>query len=222
MLAYSVNRRRVAQRPSSPQTMLFVICVHIILLAVVMSAKSDLRGRLFDPPTRIIPVPIEPEPPILSPKAEPQPKRPLTIPIKTEVPVPPKPIDWPFEALPDPNAGREPAGTLTGGGGVATNPVPKPAPVASGPVMLTPPADLKPPYPASKLAAGEEATLNLRLTIDENGRVVAVEPIGRADAVFVNAARRHLIAHWRYKPAMQGGHPVASSVVITLSFMLDD
>jgi protein TonB len=39
--------------------------------------------------------------------------------------------------------------------------------------------------------------------------------------VFLGAARRHLLAHWRYKPAMQDGRAVATSIVITLRFQLD-
>jgi protein TonB len=63
--------------------------------------------------------------------------------------------------------------------------------------------------------------LKLRLTIDPNGRVVAVEPLNRADPVFLQAARRHLLAHWRYKPAMEDGRAVMSTTVITLRFQLD-
>ncbi len=63
--------------------------------------------------------------------------------------------------------------------------------------------------------------LRLKLTIDANGRVVAVDPVGRADAAFLDAARRHLIAHWRYKPALDDGHAVVSSMVITLRFELN-
>ena len=66
-----------------------------------------------------------------------------------------------------------------------------------------------------------EAVLRLRLTIDDRGRVTAVEPVGRADPVFLAAARRHLLAHWRYKPASENGRPAASSTVITLRFQLD-
>ena len=65
--------------------------------------------------------------------------------------------------------------------------------------------ELKPPYPASKLASEEEAVSGCRLTIDERGRVIAVEPLGRADPAFLDAARRHLLAHWRYKPAIEDG-----------------
>jgi protein TonB len=94
-------------------------------------------------------------------------------------------------------------------------------PIRHDPRLLTSPAELKPPYPASKLAAEEEATLNLRLTIDKSGRVISVEPLGRADPVFVAAARRHLLAHWRYAPATADGLPVASTLNITLRFQLD-
>jgi len=52
-------------------------------------------------------------------------------------------------------------------------------------------------------------------------RVVAVDPVGRTDPLFLEAARRHLIAHWRYKPALADGQAVASSMVITLRFQLD-
>jgi protein TonB len=94
-------------------------------------------------------------------------------------------------------------------------------PINSGPQLLTPPSELKPAYPPSKLDNGEEATLRLKLTIDASGRVVAVDPVGRTDPVFLEAARRHLIAHWRYKPAIEGGRAVASSEVITLRFELN-
>jgi protein TonB len=51
--------------------------------------------------------------------------------------------------------------------------------------------------------------------------VVAVEPVGRADPAFLAAARRHLLAQWRYKPATEDGRAIASSTTITLRFELD-
>jgi len=71
------------------------------------------------------------------------------------------------------------------------------------------------------LLVDEEAVLKLSLTIDERGRVVSVEPVGRADPAFLAAARRHLLAHWRYKPASEDGRAVSSTTVITLRFQLD-
>ena len=102
------------------------------------------------------------------------------------------------------------------------DPTPTPVPASTPAQPLTPASDLRPPYPQSKLLAGEQATLTLRLTVDERGRVVAVDPVGRADSVFVAAARRHLLARWRYKPALENGRAVTSTVVVTLRFQLDD
>src|SRR5439155_9899658 len=94
-------------------------------------------------------------------------------------------------------------------------------PESAGAQLLTPASELKPPYPASKILTEEEAVLHLRLTVDEHGRVIAVDPVGRADPAFLEAARRHLIAHWRYKPALDEGRAVRSSEVITLHFELN-
>ena len=63
--------------------------------------------------------------------------------------------------------------------------------------------------------------LTLRLSIDERGRVIGVEPVGRADRAFVEAARRHMMAHWRYAPASEDGRAIRSSVTVTMRFMLD-
>ena len=94
-------------------------------------------------------------------------------------------------------------------------------PVRSGPRLLTPQSEMKPPYPATKLLNEEEGAVTVRVTIDEQGRVIAVDPVGRADPAFLDAARRHLLAHWRFKPASENGHAVISSTVVTLHFELD-
>jgi len=47
--------------------------------------------------------------------------------------------------------------------------------VKLGPQLVTPAYELKPPYPASKLVTEEEATLRLRLLIDEHGRVFVLD-----------------------------------------------
>jgi protein TonB len=94
------------------------------------------------------------------------------------------PIPEPLQPLPLPpndgamtGAGPIDPG-LIGGGGVAVTPeVSHPialVPVHRDPRLLTPPAELKPPYPESKILGEEEAVLTLRLAIDERGRVVAV------------------------------------------------
>lgn len=220
MLAYAASRPRVGKAQSSPNAMLIVISIHVAVIAAVMSAKMDLPHKIFrEPPIPLIKFKVDPPPPIRT--AQPQPHQdPLITEVdrsRTEIPLPPvshDPVD--SGATVDP-------GTMAGGGVAVIPKIPHTivTPVHHGPELLTPPSQLKPPYPASKLLSEEEATLNLRLSIDENGRVVAVDPIGRADSIFLDAARRYLLAHWRYRPATDDGRPTSSSVTITLRFMLD-
>jgi periplasmic protein TonB len=221
MLAYAPSRRRIAERPSSPNAMLLIACAHIAVIAAVMSAKMDLPRRLIDRPITVLPIPMAPEPPPPTQSAA-HPHRPIQ-PTTVDHPNVPDPAPSPDQPTfdPGPSSGTDVA---SGGGSSATIPTftpPKPLPINSGPELLTPESQLRPPYPQSKLLSDEQATLHLRLTIDERGRVIAVDPVGSADPIFLAAARRHLLAHWRYKPAMEDGRAVATSIVVTLRFMLD-
>jgi protein TonB len=217
MLAYAARVPRHGERRSSPNAMLAIIAGHVALLAVVMSVKMDLPQKIIERPLDITWIdPIEPPPP--NPPVRhverSQPGPTVTDPI---VPAPPSPgpIVGPTPPLPDP-------GPFVG---PSADPVPQHRPIPPairlGPQLVTPPAELRPPYPPAKLASGEEAVLKLRLTIDERGRVIAVDPVGRADRAFFETARRYLLAHWRYKPASEDGRAVAASTVVTLRFQLD-
>jgi protein TonB len=218
MLAYAAGRPRVAESRASPNAMLAIIAAHVALVAVVMSTRMDLPPRLLRTPIEVKLIPNTPPPPenVTKPVAKPHP---------TPLPLPPEP---PPLQPPQTIAEFTPVFPNSGGidGPVAEpiiheSTISRPAPVRSGPRLLTPASELRPPYPPSKLLTEEEAVLTLRLAIDERGRVVAVDPVGRADPVFLGAARRYLVAHWRYKPASRDGTPVASSTVITLKFQLD-
>lgn len=218
MLAYAASRPLVGKRQSSPNAMLIVIGVHVAAIAALMSAKMDIPNPFHPDPTEVIFVPAPPPP--SNPIEQAQTNHPILAPIPQLPPrIPTPPIDNPtIDAGPvaDP-------GSIAGGGAVVIPEIPHQAltPVRHGPELLTPPSQLKPPYPASKLLREEEATLTLRLSIDEQGRVVGVDPVGRADREFVEAARRHLLARWHYSPATEDGHAVASSLTVTLRFMLD-
>jgi protein TonB len=218
MLAYAANRPVPGKRQSSPNALLIVISAHVALLAVVMSAKMDLPGRILGTPPTVVYFPKPDPTPPPNPVNEPQsPAHPISNPMP-QVPLQPVnnlPVDLGPIAI-DP-------GPIAGAGTAAVSVIQKPSitPIRHDPRLLTPASELKPPYPASKLLSEEEAVLTLRLTIDDRGRVVAVDPLGPADRAFLDAARRHLIAHWRYQPATDDGRPVASSITVTLRFQLD-
>ena len=219
MLAYASGRQQIARRGDSPSTLLFIIGAHVTALAVVMSMKMDLPQIVRAPITEIIDVPIQPPPP-----PNPEPAKPHTAPSNLDRvdPVIPTPLPDPVPF--DPKlADNSDFGTIVGP--ITPDPPALPdkivEPVRTGPRLATPADLLRPPYPQSKLDSQQEASLRLKLSIDERGRVVAVDPVGPADPAFLNAARKHLMARWRYQPATVDGRPLASTTVITLRFELE-
>ncbi len=220
MLAYAASRPAPVERKPHPNMLLVIIGAHVAVAALVMSAKMDLPGHISDPThTFWIPKPKDTPPPPPPTHETTQQTRDNTIdrpPI--DVWTPPTGTFDPGPIKFDPG----PQIALGGGGGNGTVELPPPhSMVKIGPTLLTSGVELKPPYPQSKLLTEEEAVLRLKLTIDERGHVVAVEPVGRADRVFLDAARSYLIAHWRYRPASEDGRAVTATEVITLRFQLD-
>jgi len=218
MLAYAAGRRRdLADPRPHPNMMLLIIGAHVAALAALMSAKMELPVHPRPVITRIDLIPIPKDPP---PSPAPQPLAPTGSWITHRQPqVLTQPINLSTIDL-GPTIGP---GPLPGGATVVapSNPSTTITPVKTGPRLLTPPSELKPPYPATKLVKEEEGAVTVRLMIDEEGRVVAVDPVGRADPAFLDAARRHLMTHWRFKPAREDGHAIRSTTVITLHFELD-
>ena len=198
-----------------PATLGFIILGYAGLLALVMTADP---GKIFkeksDPPD-IIFLPV-PKPPPTEPQANPQ-SNPSQI-TTVEPIVPPPPSLGPTITLnPQP---LPPLGPVAGTGALP-QPIPFDPPIVrKGPRFATVGDAIRPPYPISKRESGDEASLRLRLSIDERGRVVAVDPIGRADPTFLEAARRHILRMWRYQPAMEGAKAVPSTTNITLRFEL--
>jgi periplasmic protein TonB len=207
------------QQRRHPRALLLIIGGHAALIAAVMSAKMAIPIIEKDGPIIVRPIPVPPDPP---PNPEP--------PKQTESPQPPSSTPYkPTPEVPIPAPGPEvdttPIPIPPNTGPIITKPDPAPpfvpAVVRTGPRWATPEWAVKPPYPDDKRRLNEEAVLRLKLSIDERGRVVSVEPAERVDRSFFEAARKHVIAHWRYRPATEDGRPVASSTVVTLRFQLE-
>ena len=218
MLAYAANRPVAGKRPSSPPAMLLIVSAHVAVIALAMSAKMEFsRKQPVDGPTIYVP-PAPPPPPSNGTAV----KRTRTQAADLQVTRTPPETQLPPAGgqMLGGDSSSDPGPIALGGGGLANFP-PLPIPIRRDARLLTSPTELKPPYPELKILSGEEATLQLRLTINESGRVTAVDPVGPADRVFLEAARRYLIAHWRYAPATVDGRPTGSSITISLRFQLD-
>ena len=222
MLAYAANNPRTAGRAGSPKALTLIVAAHAALLAVAMTAKMDVVGPAIDQIPKIInvrqppPPPPPPEPTVL-----PNP-RPVAQP--TFIDNTPPIVD--MDRLTSFGLEHGPTiadiGAVIGSGPVTVADPPRHEVVKIAAVSRTSESALRPPYPNDKLREEEEATLRLRLTIDARGRVTAVVPVGAADASFLEAARRHIIRAWRYRPATEDGVAVPSTMVINLSFRLED
>jgi protein TonB len=225
MLAYAAENPRPASRAGSPRALMLVVAGHAALIAAVLTAKMELMtGTPFDP-TEIINIPTPPPPPPPpqpESKEDPKPNAPLVqdSSIDQEQTI----VDMGLTTSIELDKGP-PIGDLIrdiGLGTTITQDPPKREIVKTAALARTPDSALRPPYPNDKLRLEEEATLKLRLSIDARGRVTAVEPVGGADPSFLEAARRHIIKAWRYKPATEDGMAVPSTMVINLSFRLEE
>ena len=220
MLAYAANAPRFAERGRSPKALLLIVGAHVAALAVLMTAKMDIIPIDRDgiDVTFVDPVrpPPDPTPPPPSSKSQQQPSQ-----SRIDRPESIVPLDPVGPIALDPPVQLPPLGPIAGTGSAVVPVEPVHSPVRVAARFATPDWALKPPYPDSKRESEEEATLKLRLSIDDQGRVIAVEPVGTVDPVFLASARKHLIAKWRYRPATEDGQPVPSSTIITLRFELE-
>ena len=212
-----------AEHRRHPKALLFIVGGHAALIAAVMTAKMELPSRIFDPPIVIEPIDIPKPPPPPEPQTVPEPQQKVQ-PQNSQIDQPPPIREIPISQGPEIASINLPPIPAPGPIGSGIEPPPtRPIldPVRLAPVFNTPDHLLRPPYPSDKQRLEEEGTLKLRLTIDERGRVVGVEPVGPVDRSFFESARKHLLAKWRYKPATVDARPVASSTVITLRFELE-
>jgi len=78
-----------------------------------------------------------------------------------------------------------------------------------------------PAYPRRAKEDGVEATLELRILVDERGRVEKVEVMGAPPGYGFEAALESASRQWRFRPAQLGGVPVPEWVRMPYSFHLN-
>ena len=97
----------------------------------------------------------------------------------------------------------------------SANPGPAPAQLE---YAMAPP----PPYPREQLRNGDEGVVMLQVLVDVDGRPLEVEIVdGSGHRDLDQAARRHVLSHWRFKPAMRDGQAVQAIGLVPIEFALD-
>lgn len=101
------------------------------------------------------------------------------------------------------------------------NPVRPPAPIASTPVQSVGSTHTIPPYPPLARRLNHEGVVLLNITIGVTGAITAVQVAQSSGFDELDqAAEEWVKTHWRYRPATQGGHPVASTTQARVRFNL--
>lgn len=148
-----------------------------------------------------------------------------------------RPRDTPPARLPRADTKAETAPVLVPDGDPAPEAVTgdtSPDTVASGPADISPPegplqgATLRyasappPPYPREALRAGLSGTVLLDVLVDVDGRPLDVRIVqSSGHRVLDMAARRHVLARWRFEPAMRDGQPVQALGRVPVDFRLE-
>lgn len=162
-----------------------------------------------DPPAKPIPLPAPPPAQVVQQKARANPLPPPPVP-PVEVP---GPID--FIAPPPTVSLSQPAATAQSNAGSEG------AGVASGTSLRyerAPP----PPYPRLALQRGWQGTVWLLVSVDRQGRPVAVDiHQGSGYALLDRSARQQVLKRWRFVPAIRAGQAVAAQGLVPIDFTID-
>jgi protein TonB len=128
--------------------------------------------------------------------------------IESPTPTPARRRQWPSEAL----------------AAVVTPPAPIPANDRAGAQLDTPPRKLprNPPplYPESARRAGQEGRVTLIAQVDRSGQVTQVAVHSSSGVPELDREAIRTVSLWRFQPALNGGKPVASEIMVPIKFSL--
>jgi len=192
------------------------------LLVLAMPMHASLGPQMLvlppsNPIVDIVPRPLPPPPPPMPPRPEmaqpatatPAPTPAAPVLVREDV----GPLDVPAPPQPAPPAPvLEARGDASAGAGAG----------AASPAALRYIAAPAPPYPRPAVRAGLTGTVWLRVLVDETGRPVSVDvDQGSGHRILDDAARRQVLAHWRFQPALHDGQPTQAWGRVPIEFKLD-
>ncbi len=219
-----VSSRYVARSHRSPGAMTAAIAINGGIFALLVALPTTHYIVEQDKPLKTHWIEIDKEPPVVEPEPV---KKPVVQPTQKTIETQ-KTDPQPF--VQPPVISFDGAQEITG----TREPTVQPVIAEPDPVMVHKPvfkaaardpryADaFRPDYPPALRRAGLEGNVTLRITIDEKGRVVAVEMVKASDGAFFREAKEQALRHWRFLPATSDGKPVRSEQVLTVQFKLEE
>ncbi len=204
---------QLAPRRFSGLILVSAIHIGIIALLVLGMVANDIEKKKEDLQATVEQQKIEPKAPPPPPPDVIKPPPPF---------IPPPDITIQAEAPPSNNA-------------IATTSVRPPAPPPPAPPPAAPPAapptpaiglmntHTKPPYPTISQRLGEHGTTLLMVTIDASGNCTGAEVVTSSGSNRLDtAAIDYVKQRYKWKPATQGGKPIASRQQLRIVWSLTD
>jgi protein TonB len=216
-LPFGKDRDLSLQRILALSTAIGVHALVFLLLLVPMAMPRVQPERAREQPQRWqipIAVPKPPEPVRLE---QPRPQPPTPVTPTRPVEVPPRPVDQVVQEVP-PELPTTPAQT-------SAPQVAEPGPsLSSAPLegaSLQYAVASPPPYPARDVRSGTEGTVLLKILVDTDGTPIEVL-VERSSGTrsLDDSARRHVLKHWKFKPAMDQGRAVQAWGLVPIDFRL--
>lgn len=191
------------------------LLVHALALALLMLPGTWEPPRPTPRPETLVVEYVPPKeipptlPPPTTPTVEPRPERtPVTTPQAATTPV--------TDSAPVMNEGTEYAEPAEEG-------LPVGSFEAGPPSLETLAYDVHPAprYPRQALRAGKEGTVTLRVLVDEQGWPKSVEiEHSSGHRELDRTAREHVLAKWRFHPAMRQGRAISAYALVPIDFRL--
>lgn len=203
------------RRQVSPQMVGVISGVVLLEAAVVYFVAASLTFHGAPPP---LPQPIDarvfdlprPKTHLLVP-AKPKWAKPTTV----TVPAPPTPVDTPLSHQ------VTVAGTPASPVAPPVNPPANPkAADATAPVSIGRAHSCANEYPATAVRLNEQGTTSIKFIVNTDGSVSDVQIVNSSGYETLDDAAIRCASSWRYKPAEQGGQPVAASWTTNVQWRL--
>ena len=212
------------EKRRSPVSLAAVIGLHATALGAVILFGTTTFVRQVEQNPDVINIPLPKEPP---PIPRPEPRQDRQMPQHQSVPTPTPPDAPPVSQNPIQTGPAQPQQPPVGPVGpvqTAAATIPHiPEPVRHGAEVDPRFRDaLQPPYPPDRERLQQDGRVRVRITIGADGRVTAIEQLSATHEAFWRATQRQAMNRWRFRPATVDGRPVASTMVMTVTFRIPD